>query len=91
MNIFETCLHVRLIALIGMQLIKYMLILFCICVQTYETRKRLEYTCHAGFFVSIVIVQWADLLICKTRTNSLFQQGMKLVTYSLHLLIIVGQ
>merc|ERR1739848_631378 len=28
-------------------------------------------------FVSIVIVQWADLIICKTRKLSVFQQGMK--------------
>jgi len=44
---------------------------------TYYQRKTLEYTCHTAFFVSIVIVQWADLIICKTRRNSLFQQGMK--------------
>ena len=44
---------------------------------TYDARKELEYTCHTAFFVSIVIVQWADLIICKTRRNSLFQQGMK--------------
>ena len=44
--------------------------------QTYDARKQLEYTCHTAFFVSIVIVQWADLLICKTRRLSLFQQGM---------------
>ncbi|XP_067679922.1 sodium/potassium-transporting ATPase subunit alpha-like [Haliotis asinina] len=44
---------------------------------TYSQRKRLEYTCHTAFFVSIVIVQWADLIICKTRRLSLFQQGMK--------------
>merc|ERR1712141_831890 len=31
----------------------------------------------AGFFVSFVIMQWADLIICKTRMNSVFQQGMK--------------
>merc|ERR1712051_90993 len=43
---------------------------------TYRDRKILEYTCHTAFFVSIVIVQWADLIICKTRKNSLFQQGM---------------
>jgi len=36
----------------------------------------LEYTCHTAFFVSIVVVQWADLIICKTRRLSLFQQGM---------------
>jgi len=44
---------------------------------TYDARKQLEYTCHTAFFVSIVVVQWADLIICKTRRNSLFQQGMR--------------
>ncbi|CAF3948861.1 unnamed protein product, partial [Rotaria magnacalcarata] len=43
---------------------------------TYQQRKALEYTCHTAFFVSIVIVQWADLIICKTRRNSLYHQGM---------------
>ena len=43
---------------------------------TYKDRKVLEYTCHTAFFVSIVIVQWADLIICKTRKLSVFQQGM---------------
>lgn len=44
---------------------------------SYAQRKQLEYTCHTGFFVSIVVVQWADLIVCKTRLNSVFQQGMK--------------
>ena len=44
---------------------------------TYADRKILEYTCHTAFFVSIVVVQWADLIICKTRKLSVFQQGMK--------------
>ncbi|KAI1901219.1 hypothetical protein AGOR_G00032050 [Albula goreensis] len=44
---------------------------------TYEQRKIVEFTCHTSFFVSIVVVQWADLIICKTRRNSVFQQGMK--------------
>merc|ERR1712066_988245 len=43
---------------------------------TYSDRKKLEYTCHTAFFVSIVVVQWADLIICKTRKLSVFQQGM---------------
>merc|ERR1711981_1198651 len=43
---------------------------------TYRDRKILEYTCHTAFFASIVIVQWADLIICKTRKLSVFQQGM---------------
>merc|ERR1719220_3254322 len=34
---------------------------------TYADSKILEYTCHTAFFMSIVIVQWADLIICKTR------------------------
>ncbi|KAK4026766.1 hypothetical protein OUZ56_015793 [Daphnia magna] len=44
---------------------------------TYENRKQLEFTCHTAFFISVVIVQWTDLIICKTRRNSLFQQGMR--------------
>ncbi|CAK9303684.1 unnamed protein product [Gordionus sp. m RMFG-2023] len=44
---------------------------------TYTNRKILEHTCHTAFFVSIVVVQWADLIICKTRMNSLFKQGMR--------------
>lgn len=39
----------------------------------------MEFTCHTAFFVSIVVVQWADVIICKTRRNSVFQQGMKWV------------
>ena len=37
----------------------------------------MEYTCQTAFFVAIVIVQWADVLICKTRKLSIFQQGMQ--------------
>ncbi|CAL4059849.1 unnamed protein product, partial [Meganyctiphanes norvegica] len=44
---------------------------------TYQDRKILEYTCSTAFFVSIVIVQLANLVICKTRRDSIFQQGMK--------------
>uniref|UniRef100_F6PG91 Sodium/potassium-transporting ATPase subunit alpha n=1 Tax=Monodelphis domestica TaxID=13616 RepID=F6PG91_MONDO len=44
---------------------------------TYEQRKVIEFTCQTAFFISIVEVQWADLIICKTRRNSLFHQGMK--------------
>merc|ERR1711931_558303 len=44
---------------------------------TFIQRKDLELTCHTAFFVTIVVVQWADLIICKTRRLSVFQQGMK--------------
>uniref|UniRef100_A0A914YGN6 Cation-transporting P-type ATPase C-terminal domain-containing protein n=1 Tax=Panagrolaimus superbus TaxID=310955 RepID=A0A914YGN6_9BILA len=43
---------------------------------TYANRKVLEYTCQTAYFVSIVVVQWADLIISKTRRNSIVQQGM---------------
>uniref|UniRef100_H2XY07 Sodium/potassium-transporting ATPase subunit alpha n=2 Tax=Ciona intestinalis TaxID=7719 RepID=H2XY07_CIOIN len=44
---------------------------------TYESRKALEYTTNTAFFLSIVIVQWADLIISKTRRLSILQQGMR--------------
>ncbi|XP_069677682.1 sodium/potassium-transporting ATPase subunit alpha-like [Periplaneta americana] len=43
---------------------------------TYAERKVLEYTCHTAYFVAIFIVQIADVIICKTRHNSIFSQGM---------------
>jgi len=43
---------------------------------TYKDRKILEYTCQTAYFVAIVIVQWADLIISKTRRNSIVHQGM---------------
>ena len=60
----------------GFQLLGVNCIFF---LQTYDQRKILEFTCHTAFFVSIVVVQWADLIICKTRRNSLFTQGMTYV------------
>jgi len=43
---------------------------------SYVQRKNLELTCHTAFFTSIVVVQWADVIISKTRRLSVFQQGM---------------
>ncbi|CAF5046458.1 unnamed protein product, partial [Rotaria sp. Silwood1] len=43
---------------------------------TYEQRKQLEFICHSAFFIAIVICQWAVLIICKTRRNSILHQGM---------------
>jgi len=31
---------------------------------------------NTAYFISIIVVQWADLMICKTRVRSLFEQGM---------------
>jgi len=38
-----------------------------------------EALAHAqgAFFISIIVVQWADIIACKTRTLSLMQQGMR--------------
>uniref|UniRef100_A0AAF5HYV5 Sodium/potassium-transporting ATPase subunit alpha n=3 Tax=Strongyloides stercoralis TaxID=6248 RepID=A0AAF5HYV5_STRER len=44
---------------------------------TYASRRQLEGCCHAAFFYAIVVVQWADLLVSKTRTNSLFTHGIR--------------
>jgi len=41
------------------------------------TRENALRRAQTAFLVSIVEVQWADLLICKTRMLSLFQQGLK--------------
>jgi len=43
---------------------------------TYNERKELEHTCHTAYFVSIVVMQWFNVVICKTRRLSLFQHGM---------------
>ena len=40
------------------------------------TRMNALFTAQTAYFVSIVIVQWADLLICKTRKLSIFTQGL---------------
>ncbi|KAJ3665430.1 hypothetical protein Zmor_000926 [Zophobas morio] len=43
---------------------------------SYISRKELEYTCYTAFMISVVVTQWADLIVCKTRINSICQQGM---------------
>lgn len=42
---------------------------------SYHSRKELEYTCYTAFMISVVVTQWADLIVCKTRINSICQQG----------------
>lgn len=43
---------------------------------TFEARRHLEHACQSAFFVTIVVMQWANLLVCKSRKLSLFEQGM---------------
>lgn len=42
----------------------------------FDSRKRLEYTGQTAFFVTIVVLQWGNLIIGKTRKLSIIQQGM---------------
>ncbi|XP_022920711.2 sodium/potassium-transporting ATPase subunit alpha-like [Onthophagus taurus] len=43
---------------------------------TYKERKYLQYTCYTAFLIAIVVTQWADAIICKTRRNSILKQGL---------------
>jgi len=75
----------------GQEWVQFKLIFFCNLIKTsrllanvfylqsYLARKRLEWTSQTSFFVAIVIVQWADLIICKTRRNSILDQKMTYV------------
>ncbi|KHJ79730.1 cation transporting ATPase [Oesophagostomum dentatum] len=44
---------------------------------TYAARKGLEASCHSGYFFAVVVIQWSDALISKTRKNSIVTQGME--------------
>eukprot|EP00010_Vexillifera_abyssalis_P003534 CAMPEP_0201560314 /NCGR_PEP_ID=MMETSP0173_2-20130828/78202_1 /ASSEMBLY_ACC=CAM_ASM_000268 /TAXON_ID=218659 /ORGANISM="Vexillifera sp., Strain DIVA3 564/2" /LENGTH=1044 /DNA_ID=CAMNT_0047974759 /DNA_START=43 /DNA_END=3174 /DNA_ORIENTATION=- len=44
---------------------------------TFTQRREALRQAQTAYFVSIVVVQWADLCICKTRMLSMFQQGMR--------------
>eukprot|EP00190_Bangiopsis_sp_CCMP1999_P001639 CAMPEP_0198729596 /NCGR_PEP_ID=MMETSP1475-20131203/19920_1 /TAXON_ID= ORGANISM="Unidentified sp., Strain CCMP1999" /NCGR_SAMPLE_ID=MMETSP1475 /ASSEMBLY_ACC=CAM_ASM_001111 /LENGTH=1175 /DNA_ID=CAMNT_0044492289 /DNA_START=147 /DNA_END=3674 /DNA_ORIENTATION=- len=48
----------------------------CFDVWTVEQQDLTLEHAQSAFFVAIIVVQWGDLLICKTRSRSLFQQGM---------------
>merc|ERR1719281_2403532 len=41
---------------------------------TYEDRKSLEYACHAGFFWSIVLVQWVAVIMVRSKKQSVFRR-----------------
>jgi len=44
--------------------------------RNFVDRREALYRAQTAFFVSIVVVQWADLLICKTRKLSIVTQKM---------------
>uniref|UniRef100_A0A6V7I185 Sodium/potassium-transporting ATPase subunit alpha n=1 Tax=Bracon brevicornis TaxID=1563983 RepID=A0A6V7I185_9HYME len=43
---------------------------------TYQSRMDLLNEARTGYFISIVTTQMIDLIMCKTRRNSVFQQGL---------------
>lgn len=49
----------------------------CFDLYTVSQVSHVEKSAQTAFFICIVIVQIGGILICKTRTLSLFQQGMK--------------
>merc|ERR1711990_608167 len=49
---------------------------YCANVASRNSMKEALHHAQCSYFVSIVIVQWADLVICKTRMNSIYHQGM---------------
>ena len=44
---------------------------------TYEQRKVLETACQTGFYIGIIICQFGNLMICRTKRVSLFSHGFK--------------
>ena len=48
----------------------------CVNVASRMIQKEALHHAQCAYFVSIVVVQWADLVICKTRMNSIYHQGM---------------
>jgi len=48
----------------------------CVNIASRMIQKEALHHAQCAYFVSIVVVQWADLVICKTRMNSIYHQGM---------------
>jgi hypothetical protein len=40
------------------------------------TRMEIQRKAQTSYLFSIIVVQWADVIICKTRVLSVFQHGM---------------
>merc|ERR1711893_440223 len=57
-----------------------------------RTRDEALRRSNTAYFIDIIVVQWADLMICKTRMRSLFEQGMAntFMNYSLLFTLVLG-
>jgi len=49
----------------------------CVNIASRMLQKEALHNAQGAYWVSIVVVQWADLLICKTRWLSMRQQGLR--------------
>jgi sodium/potassium-transporting ATPase subunit alpha len=47
-----------------------------VCGLDFDTRIGILRQAQTSFLMSIIIVQWTDVMICKTRTLSILEQGM---------------
>lgn len=57
-----------------------------VCGYDHPTRMGYLRQAQTSFLISIIIVQWTDVMICKTRSLSIFQQGMWNATLNIGLL-----
>jgi sodium/potassium-transporting ATPase subunit alpha len=48
----------------------------CLNIASREMQREALQHSQGAYFISIIVVQWADLLICKTRRLSIVTQGM---------------
>ena len=48
-------------------------------LQNYRQRKILEQTGQSAYFLAVVFIQWINVLTCRSRRYSIFQDGMKYV------------
>jgi len=51
----------------------------------YDTRMGYLRQAQTSFLISIIVVQWTDVMICKTRVLSVFQQGMRNIVLNIGL------
>ncbi|KAH9528520.1 Sodium/potassium-transporting ATPase subunit alpha-1 [Dermatophagoides farinae] len=46
---------------------------------TYEERMSIQIEAQSAYFAGIIIMQWMDVIVCKTRRVSIFRHGMSIV------------
>ena len=45
--------------------------------KTYEERMSIQIEAQSAYFAGIIIMQWMDVIVCKTRRVSIFRHGMR--------------